>query len=108
MVKDGDLIATELGSIFGNGDSELRKQMLGQQALQTIPFISELYQELKSTPSTKVSFDVLTKSLGLSLDKRDVKKTLDLILEWSTYGDLIDLDFKARKVFVHSESPVRI
>jgi NitT/TauT family transport system ATP-binding protein len=108
MVKDGDLIATELGGIFGNGDSELRKQMLGQQALQTIPFISDLYRELKSAPAKKISFDVLTKSLGLSLDKRDVKKTLDLILEWSTYGDLIDLDFKARKVFLHSESPVRI
>ena len=35
-------------------------------------------------------------------------KTLDLILEWSTYGDLIDLDFKVCKVFLHSESTARI
>lgn len=61
----------------------------------------------KQAAAKRVSFDVLSKSLGLSLDKRDVKKTIDLILEWSTYGDLIDLDFKVRKVILHSESPVR-
>lgn len=103
QVKDGDLLATELGAIFGNGDSDLRKQMLGQQALQTIPFISDLYQELRNHPTKKISFDSLAKTLGLSLNKREVKKTLDLILEWSTYGDLIDLDFKARKVFLRPE-----
>jgi hypothetical protein len=79
---------------------------LGQQALQTIPFINDLFQELKSAPVKKVPFDRLTTSLGLSLDKRDVKKTLDLILEWSTYGDLFDLDFKARIVFLHVDSRV--
>jgi NitT/TauT family transport system ATP-binding protein len=108
VVKEGDLIATELGSIFGNGDSDLRKQILGQQALQTVPFISNLFQELKSTPAKKLPFDTLTKTLGLSLDKRDVKKTLDLILEWATYGDLIDLDFKARKLFLHVDTRVSI
>ena len=106
VVKDGDLVATELGSIFGNGNSDLRKQILGQQALQTIPFINNLFQELKSSPLKKVPFDTLTNSLGLYLDKRDVKKTLDLILEWSTYGDLFDLDFKARIVFLHIDSHV--
>lgn len=108
VVKDGDLIATEMGSIFGNGDSDLRKQMLGEQALNTIPFISNLYQELKISRSKKVSFDELTKKLGLSLNKREVKKTLDLILEWSTYGELIDLDFKARKVFLSSENRAQV
>ena len=82
--------------------------MLGEQALNTIPFISNLYQELKISRSKKVSFDELTKKLGLSLNKREVKKTLDLILEWSTYGELIDLDFKARKVFLSSENRAQV
>ena len=103
-VKDGDLIASELGSIFGNGDSDLRKRMLGEQALKTIPFIGNLCQDLKSKKSKKISFDDLSKKLGLSLNKREVKKTLDLIIEWSTYGELIDLDFKARKVFLNNNN----
>lgn len=106
IVKDGDLIATELGAIFANGDSELRKKLIGQQALQAIPFIRNLFQELKSDPTKDLPFDALTKTLGLSLDKRDVNKTLDLILEWSTYGDLFDLDFQLRKVFLHADSRV--
>ncbi len=106
IVKDGDLIATELGAVFANGDSELRKKLIGQQALQAIPFIRNLFQELKSDPTKDLPFDALTKTLGLSLDKRDVNKTLDLILEWSTYGDLFDLDFQLRKVFLHADSRV--
>lgn len=32
--------------------------------------------------------------------------TLDLTLEWSTYGNLIDLDFKIRKLSLHTDSYV--
>jgi hypothetical protein len=32
--------------------------------------------------------------------------TLDLILEWSNYGNLIDLNFKVRKLSLHTDSCV--
>ncbi len=99
-IHQGDISVTALGQRFEHGNSELRQQIMGQQIITNVPFIINMRQSLEQQSSGNMPFDNLLKVLEFSLNKSDAKRVLDAMLEWARYGNVIEVDFSKRMIYL--------
>lgn len=106
-INQGDISVTELGEHFEHGNSELRQEIMGQQVITNVPFIINMRQSLEQQSSANMPFDNLLKVLEFSLNKSDAKRVLDAMLEWARYGNVIDVDFSKRMIYLPDDSQIK-
>lgn len=102
-VEGGDIIATDLGKRFSEADNELRKKIFSRQMLDSIPFIAELLVKIEKQKNHSLSFESIRNSLVLTMDKKESIEKFNLILEWATYADLVEIDYGKQKMYLHNE-----
>jgi NitT/TauT family transport system ATP-binding protein len=99
-IEQGDISVTTLGERFEQGNSELRQEIMGQQIITNVPFIINMRQSLEQQTSAELPFDDLLKVLEFSMNKSDAKRVLEAMLEWARYGNVIEVDFSKRMIYL--------
>ena len=99
-IDQGDISVTTLGERFEHGNSELRQEIMGQQIITNVPFIINMRQSLEQQTSAELPFDDLSKVLEFSMNKSDAKRVLEAMLEWARYGNVIEVDFSKRMIYL--------
>ena len=99
-VANADISLSPLGERFSILESEMRKQIFGQQVLTAIPFIAFMRQSLEKRSDGQLPFDALLKTLAFTQSATEAKETLRVGLEWASYGEIIDFSFSDKMIYL--------
>jgi NitT/TauT family transport system ATP-binding protein len=99
-IEKGDISVTTLGERFEKGNNERRQEIMGQQLLSSVPFIVNMRQSLEQQSSKEMPFEHLLKVLEFSMNKSDAERVLETMLEWARYGNVIEVDFSKRLIYL--------
>jgi NitT/TauT family transport system ATP-binding protein len=106
-IEQGDISVTALGERFEQGNSELRQEIMGHQIITNVPFIINMRQSLAQQSSAELPFDDLLKVLEFSMNKSDAKRVLEAMLEWARYGNVIEVDFSKRMIYLPDTEQIK-
>ena len=99
-IEKGDISVTTLGKRFEQGNNERRQEIMGQQMLTNVPFIVNMRHSLEQQSSKEMPFEHLLKVLEFSMNKSDAERVLEAMLEWARYGNVIEVDFSKRLIYL--------
>jgi len=100
LVKGGDVDLTPLGEQFAGGDGGLRRRIVGQQAMARVPLVAHIRHSLEQSDGKPMAYETIEALLGFALDTAAVESTMRHAIEWARFGELIDIDFSKRLVFL--------
>lgn len=103
-VKEDDILLSPMGEQFAQADGVLRRRIIGQQALARIPLVAHICHSLHQNAGQAIGYKDFKSLLSFALDKKTADATLQHAIEWARYGDLIDIDFSEKKVFLPLDS----
>jgi NitT/TauT family transport system ATP-binding protein len=99
-IEKGDISVTSLGERFEQGNNNRRQEIMGQQVIANVPFIVNMRQSLAQQSSKEMPFEHLLKVLEFSMNKSDAERVLEAMLEWARYGNVIEVDFSKRLIYL--------
>lgn len=96
------VILTELGRGFLDGDVNLRKIMLRKQLL-TLPTFRFVVQLLKEAKTNRLTKDVIQEELCVRLTSADVEKMFETIVGWGRFAELFGYDPSTAELYLDDE-----
>jgi NitT/TauT family transport system ATP-binding protein len=110
VVKAGELLGfldtpknqvllTDLGRRFLDGDANVRKSLYRQQLLTlgTFKFVLHLLKEAKDNRLTK---EIIEEELAVRLTTEDVERTFHTIVGWGRFAELFGYDASSEQLFI--------
>jgi NitT/TauT family transport system ATP-binding protein len=101
------VILTDIGRKFLDGDINVRKAMFRTQLLTlgTFQFVVHL---LKEAQGHRLSKEIIEEELAVRLTTEDVDKAFQTIVGWGRYGELFGYDASSEELYLDEPAPAPV
>jgi NitT/TauT family transport system ATP-binding protein len=98
------VILTDVGRRFLDGDINVRKKMFGEQimTLGTFQFIKQLLLEARGH---RLSKEIIEEELAVRLTTEDVEKVFNTVVGWGRFAEVFNYDATSEELFLDEPEP---
>ncbi|GBR47794.1 ABC transporter ATP-binding protein [Neokomagataea thailandica] len=102
-LEDGDILLTDGGRAFVEGDGDARRDTMRTALLHHIPLLRSLRSSLDERPTHTVDAARFRKELEETMSPDYARQTLSTAIDWARYAELLDYDEEADRFYLDDE-----
>ncbi|GGY12104.1 ABC transporter ATP-binding protein [Paludibacterium paludis] len=91
-LSEGDIMLTHFGKLFGEFDTQERKQLFAAQLVRTVPLVSRIATVLHERPGQRAPRERFKQELEDFLSDEAAEETLDSVINWGRYAEIFNYD----------------
>ena len=99
-VVDGDIELTPEGVRFAQASVLERKELFRTQLVQNVPAVNKILAILQSKSNKRMNIEFFEDTLANSFPPPEVKRHLDILIDWGRYAELFVYDEQSRQLFL--------
>ena len=103
-LQEGDVLLTEVGTVFAGAGVLDEKDIFRRQALNNIELLRQIVRELGAAPGERMSEDALLEDLEQRFSPAEARRQLDTAIDWGRYAELFAYDDNAGEFFVEEDA----
>ncbi|QDH17914.1 ABC transporter ATP-binding protein [Swingsia samuiensis] len=103
QLEDGDLLLTDEGQKFVEGDGDARRDIMRTAFLHHIPLLKVIRSTLDERHNHTVDASYFRKILEENMSSSYAHQTLTTALDWARYAELFDYDEEADRFYLEDE-----
>lgn len=102
-LEDGDILLTDGGRVFVEGDADARRDTMRTALLHHIPLLRAIRSTLDERPAHTVSAGRFRRELEEAMSPDYARQTLSTAIGWARYAELLDYDEEADRFYLDDE-----
>jgi NitT/TauT family transport system ATP-binding protein len=100
-VREGDVILTETGRAFAEGEVEESKRIFRTQVLDRAPLVRTMYEALLASRGGQVGQDFFLDILDENYSEEEARSQFDTAVHWARYAGLFEYDADEETLRLH-------
>ena len=100
-IKDDAVSLTAAGRVFAQSPRDVRRALFAEHLLRFVPLAAHVQRVLNERPEHRAPKDRFIEELEDHLDPRDADSTLDTLIGWGTYAQMLTYDHRSQTVSEH-------
>ncbi|GBR54449.1 nitrate/sulfonate/bicarbonate transporter ATP-binding protein [Neokomagataea thailandica NBRC 106555] len=102
-LEDGDILLTDGGRAFVEGDADARRDTMRAALLHHIPLLRSIRSTLDERPAHSVDAARFRRDLEEAMSPDYARQTLSTAIGWARYAELLDYDEEADRFYLDDE-----
>jgi NitT/TauT family transport system ATP-binding protein len=94
-MREGDILLTQAGKLFADGDTQERKLMFAEHLVRSVPMAARIRQVLNERPGHRAPRVRFEQELEDFLSDSAAEETLDAVINWGRYAEIFSYDDQA-------------
>ncbi|MEO6984305.1 MAG: AAA-associated domain-containing protein, partial [Paralcaligenes sp.] len=94
-MREGDILLTQAGKLFADGDTQERKLMFADHLVRSVPMAARIRQVLNERPGHRAPRVRFEQELEDFLSDSAAEETLDAVINWGRYAEIFSYDDQA-------------
>ncbi|MDF7674769.1 nitrate/sulfonate/bicarbonate ABC transporter ATP-binding protein [Acetobacteraceae bacterium ESL0709] len=103
QLEDGDIILTQTGRVFVEGDADARRDIMRTALLRALPLLRVIRNILDERPNHTVSAETVRHILEKTMSQNYAQQTLNTAIAWARYAGLFSYDEEADRLMLENE-----
>ena len=100
-VREGDVILTEAGRSFAEGEVEEAKRIFRTQVLDRAPLVRTMYEALLASRGGQVGQEFFLDILDENYSEEEARGQFDTAVHWARYAGLFEYDADEEQIRLH-------
>lgn len=100
-VREGDVILTETGRAFAEGEVEESKRIFRTQVLDRAPLVRTMYEALLASKGGQVGQEFFLDILDENYSEEEARSQFDTAVHWARYAGLFEYDADEETLRLH-------
>ncbi|MBL6976114.1 MAG: AAA-associated domain-containing protein [Deltaproteobacteria bacterium] len=102
-IQEGDVVLTDLGRRFVNGDILESKEVFREAVASSVVLINQVLQALHASRRNSMNEEFFLETLENHFTKEEAERQLDTAIDWGRYAELFAYDEEAGRLYLEEE-----